>query len=107
MKKILLTLGQTVAVLLMFSPLAIIVNYEKLPLKLYIFLLIVSILYDIYMYEIIKVQTYIENKRKLFDKVVSEKALKSETEEEKMNWYKTICYNLFLDYFNKDKKNNN
>ena len=103
MKKILINLGGVVATLLMFAPLAIIMQCENLESELCIILLILSILYDIYMYSIIKQNNYIQETKKLFENVFNGKAINSKTEEEKSNWYKVICISMFMDYFNDDK----
>lgn len=103
MKKILINLGGVVATLLMFAPLAIIMQHENLESELCIVLLILSILYDIYMYSIIKQNNYIQETKKLFENVFNGKAINSKTEEEKLNWYKVICISMFMDYFNDDK----
>lgn len=104
MKKIAIKLGNFVAILAMFCPFVVLCQYKELKLLDFCFLLVVSILYDVYMYSIIQQDKYINETKKLFENVFNGKILNSKTEEEKLNWYKVICINMFFDYFNQEKK---
>jgi hypothetical protein len=103
-KRITLKLGGIIAVLAMFTPIIIIKDYNTISLDRFIILLIISILYDVYMFKVIKDELYIADTKDFFDNVFAGKTIKSETEKDKLNWYKVICYNLFLDHFNNNKK---
>lgn len=103
MKKTLTNLGSVIAIFMMFTPVVIIYQYEQFKTDTFLILLICSILYDIYMYNIIKQNNYIQETQKLFEDVFNGKTINSKTEEEKLNWYKVICINMFMDYFNNDK----
>lgn len=102
-RNIVISFGNGVAALLMFAPIFIITSAEKLGTTYTIILLILSICYDTYIYSIIKQNKYLEETKKLFLDVFNGKTVESKTEEQKLNWYKVICINLFMDYFNKDK----
>ena len=109
MKKTLTSLGSVIAIFMMFAPVVIIYQYEQFEPEIFLILLVCSVLYDIYMYGIISQNNYIQETKKLFEDVFNGKTINSKTEEEKLNWYKVICINMFMDYFNdeKDDKANN
>ena len=102
-KNMVISFGNGIAVLLMFAPIFIITSAEKLGTTYTIILLILSTCYNFYIYSIIKQNEYLEETKKLFLNVFNGKTVESKTEEQKLNWYKVICINLFMDYFNKDK----
>ena len=102
-KNIVIKLGNVFAVLLMFAPIFIITSAEKLGATYTIILLILSICYDTYIYSIIKQNEYLEETKKLFFYLLNGKTIESQTETQKLKWYKTICTNMFMDYFDKNK----
>lgn len=61
MIKILINIGGTIATLLMFTPVYLILNHEKFATYNFIFYLICSILYDVYLYNIIIKESQFKN----------------------------------------------
>lgn len=103
-KKTIVDIGKIIAILLMFSPLIIITMNNKLNDLDFWFLLISSIFYDFFLYSVILQNNYIEENKKLFFNVFNGKALCSKTIEEKQRWYEVICIDMFMNYFNDNKK---
>lgn len=106
-KRKLINAGSAIATLAMLSPVIIIIQYDKFKTMDFWFWLIVSVLYDMYMYSIIKKEQYIEESKSLFFNVFNGKAVGSQTEEEKLRWYEVICVSMFMDYFNTEKDKSN
>lgn len=75
MKKLLLKLGNLIAILLMFGPLIIASFIRKLKSVDFFFLLTCTILYDIYMYSVILKSNYIDGLKKRYEQMKPEKIL--------------------------------
>lgn len=60
-KKILIRLGNTIACLLMLSPLFILHNYKSFDVIQFVIIFLCSILYDVYMYHVIILENKIED----------------------------------------------
>lgn len=75
MKKILLKLGNLIAILLMFGPLIIASFISKLKSVDFFFLLTCSIFYDIYMYSVILKSNYTDGLEKRYEQMKPEKIL--------------------------------
>lgn len=103
-KKFCTKAGNLVAVLFMFGPVVIVSQYERFNNKItFIFWIIISVLYDFYMYSVIENDNYIEDTRNWFFNVFNERLPKTKTIEEKRFWYETICINMFMDHFKDDR----
>lgn len=68
MKKICIKLGEVIAILLMFSPIYVVYNYNTISNPF--FLLICTILYDTYIYCVIEKQEYINNMEEHYHKYI-------------------------------------
>lgn len=101
MKKFFYKIGNVIATLLMLSPIIVVFCYgnKMLSFKEHIILLILSIAYDIYYYQVINDYQYLEETKKLFDNVQSGKTINSKTNSEKMKWFEVICIDLFMNKF--------
>ena len=66
MKKKIIQIGSVIAALLMLAPLYIIINSDNFSQTHFLILLICSILYDVYMYNEIEKNNYIENAEKRY-----------------------------------------
>lgn len=99
MKKILLNLGQVVAVFLMLWPLYIIFNYENI--KFPIIELIISISYCIYLYSVIDKQNRMEKvKKNYYEQIKFKKKLMSEmTDKEILKFQEKYIENLINEFF--------
>lgn len=99
MKKILLNLGQVVAIFLMFRPLYIIFNYENI--KFPIIELIIFISYCIYIYSVIDKQNRMEKvKNNYYEQLKLKKKLMSEmTDKEIVKYQKNYIENLINEFF--------
>lgn len=87
MKKLIIKLGNVIAVLLMFSPLCIVVCNDKLNSLDFWGFLICSIIYDVYYYSLIQreenMQRFMEEKRRLYNNI--SKRILCRNDEEKSN----------------------
>ena len=75
MKKLLLKLGNLIAISLMFGPLIIASFISKLKSVDFFFLLTCSILYDIYMYSVVLKSNYIDRLEKKYEQMKPKKIL--------------------------------
>ena len=97
--KILIKVGRLIATLLMFSPLVVICNYSKFITRDFIFMLVCTILYDIYYYSTLKFDNYMIEQKELYEKVNKNKVPNSKSYEEKEKWYATIGITTLDKYF--------
>lgn len=99
MKRVCILLGQTIAILLMFSPLIILSQHSIFSRSFdFLLLIIVSILYDIYMYHIICNSNIIEKEKEHYYKYVKDinKKIKLKlTTEEKYKLLEEYIENFF------------
>ena len=96
MKKILISLGKVVAILLMLSPLVVFCQHDNMKTDQWIFWLVTSVLYAIYMYSIISNEDDIEQEKEHYYKKL---ALKLTYKEKYENLEKYI-----EDYFERKSK---
>ena len=103
MKKILISLGKVVAILLMLSPLVVFCQLNNMKTAQWIFWLVTSVLYAIYMYSIISNEDDIEQEKEHYYKFVKDSdkklALKLTYKEKYENLEKYI-----EDYFERKSK---
>lgn len=101
MKKHIIRIGGVVVTLLMFSPLAILIAHKNLPNWLFWF--IVSILYDIYIYNKVLVkEEYIKDRKRTYynflKKDIVLPAGKKITNEEKINSLEHFIEEIFDEF---------
>ncbi len=97
-KKWCVNLGSVVAVLLMLSPIYIIMNYQKIDG--YLFYLIASIFYDVFMFSFIKKNEYIEHSKEHYFNYIKDtnKKLNLQLSDKQKN---ESLQNFIEDFFDK------
>lgn len=93
MKKYLITLGSIIATLLMFAPIVTLIYWHFYHNDYWWLWLIVSILYDIYYYDNMEKDNYIDNTIKQIEEIEKQKGSLG-TKEAKLESYKNICQNI-------------
>lgn len=101
MKKVIIKLGNVIAILLMFSPLCIVVCNDKLNSLDFWGFLICSIIYDVYYYSLMQreenMQSFMEEKRRLYNKI--SKGILCRNDEEKAMWCQMMLEDIIDTYF--------
>lgn len=97
--KLFKNIGKGIATFLLFMPIYIIFNHETI--NNYWFYLICAIFYDFYIYSCITFDDYMTKELEKIEKIKNGNFFQSDTEEKKQLWYKTICFDIFNEYFNK------
>lgn len=102
MKKVLIKSGSVIAALLMFSPLFVIHYSNSIKTNDFVFLLVCSILYDIYMYSNLEKNNEMQNTKKHYYKIVKDADKKlnlNVTYKEKFNELQNYVEELLEKYF--------
>lgn len=102
MKKILINLGQVIAILLMISPYFFIHNFNSFDNANFLFFLTCSILYDVYMYSVItKKEKMKEEKEKYYNylKNIDKKMKLNLSEKDKLKFTEEYLEKIFNEYF--------
>lgn len=98
-KKIIIRVGNIIAILLMFSPIVILAYNTKID-KYWWILLIASICYSFYTFiSIVEFDELMRKNKKIYENVRNGKAIESNTDEKKKNWYEIICTDIISEYF--------
>lgn len=102
MKKVLIKLGNVIAGLLIFGPLIVIHYSNSIKINDFVFLLVCSILYDIYMYSNLKKNDEMRNAKKHYYEYIknADKKLNLKvTYKEKFNKLQNYVEELLEKYF--------
>ena len=102
MKTVLIKLGNVIAILLIFGPIVVVHYSNNIKTNDFIFLLICSILYDIYMYSNLKKNDEMQNEKKHYYNYVKDADKKLNlkiTYKEKFNELQNYVEKLLEKYF--------
>lgn len=97
--KILIKIGNLIAIFLMFLPIVIVACYDRFKSTDFCFLFLCSIFYDIYYYTVIDFDNYMDKQKKLYDDVKNGKTIESKTTEQKEKWFQVIGITTIEEYF--------